>query len=409
MNWLVNRNAYYTLLLSLFWLLSPFTSVMIIIFFVGQYSVNRSQLRYLCLLISLSFALLAYTQKSASTGIETDISRYYAEFYHFIDGSLVEGLLRLWDTDVILTYSFTFINILFVSVFKNVQVISLFWVALCYYLHFLSVFRMMELLGVAYSRTNIFLLLIFSLFGAILFTQVTETIKNAVAFSLFFYLFSVILTRGSFWKVIVLLLIGVGIHSSILMLLPIFLYKKFSFNCLFVVSILCILICPFVNLMQMALFVLPDCGFAGELAAKAEDYASDNASSSSIRYITIGLFLLIYAAFLYVKDKSMAPYLNIALIYIIMMFLNFNNSNAFIRFANFSQFIIVLECMMLLLKRKRLKVYLSVFMFFFFLTNLQMTYGRTLSGGYCSSYMDNSVVKILISNVYDYLTYKAYP
>lgn len=409
MNLRIDKNLYYILLLSLLWLLSPFLSAILIILYIGQYSVDKSQLKYLCFLASLTFALLAYTQKSISAEMETDISRYYDEFSRFSHMSFRGAILLLLNSDTILTYTFTFVNVALVSVFKNVQVISLVWIAIFYFLHFTSIFRMMELSNVTRSRTNIFLLLIFSLFGAILFTQVTETIKNAVAFSFFFYLFTLFLTGGKKWKLLLGFFIGIGIHSSILMLLPIFFYKRIRYKYLFVISLFFILLCPLVNLMEIAMSILPDWDFFGELASKAESYSGDAASSSSIRYIVIGLFLWIYSAILYKKVKAMELHLNIVLIYVIMMFLNYNNSHAFIRFANFAQFIIVLEFLILLRNRMKLKAYLWTFVLFFFLTNFQMTYGRTLSGGYCSSYMDNSIVKILTSNVYDYLTYKAYP
>lgn len=35
---------------------------------------------------------------------------------------------------------------------------------------------------------------------------------------------------------------------------------------------------------------------------------------------------------------------------------------------------------------------------------VKWTYSRTLSGGYCSSYMDNSIPKIILSTSYSYLS-----
>ena len=49
-----------------------------------------------------------------------------------------------------------------------------------------------------------------------------------------------------------------------------------------------------------------------------------------------------------------------------------------------------------------------LFIFFFLITNFQMTLGRTITGAYRSSYMDNSIVKILTSSVFDYLSYKTF-
>ena len=80
-----------------------------------------------------------------------------------------------------------FVNILLVYFFKNVQIISLFWTFFIYMLFFLTVLKLFSIEGIRCTKENLFWVCFISLFGLILFTQVTETIKNAAAFALFFY------------------------------------------------------------------------------------------------------------------------------------------------------------------------------------------------------------------------------
>lgn len=122
----------------------------------------------------MSFALLAYTQVSLAA-MDTDIVRYYNS-YQFMVGSSFSLNSYLIFEDV-LTYSFMFVNILLVYFFKNVQIISLFWTFFIYMLFFLTVLKLFSIEGIRCTKENLFWVCFISLFGLILFTQVTETIK----------------------------------------------------------------------------------------------------------------------------------------------------------------------------------------------------------------------------------------
>lgn len=406
-NRMLKKSNFLLIVLSLLWLFIPYGFIFISVIVLNQIRLSLKQIKYLCFLISLSFALLAYTQKSLFYE-DTDIVRYYNMFYPFIGETF--SFIPFLLSDTLLTYTFTIINIILVILFKNVQVISLFWTVTIYYLYFVSAFKIMETFSIPFSKSNLFYLIVFSLFGAILFVQVTETIKNAVAFTLFFYLLSIWICGESWLKIGIGIFLGVGIHSSILMLIPIFLFRKCNFRVLVSILLACMMICPFVNVMSIAA-ILPDVGIWGEIGQKAVVYALDTGSESSKRYIFISLLILIVAIRLYwkEKDRRIILLLNIPILYLIIMYLNYNNSVAFIRFANFSQFIVALEFLLLLKQYPSNKVVIMVLVCIYFILNGMMTYSRTLSGGYCSSYMDNSLFKILTSNVCDYLSYKAYP
>ena len=402
-----SHNSILIIFLSIIWLLCPFLSVFLILLFISK-QLSEKQYKYLLFLISVSFALLAYTQKSLFWD-GTDITRYYYEFSPFINSD--PSIIPLLLSGSILTYTFTIINILLVFTLKNVQVISLFWIGLIYYLYFLTVIKLLKKENIVLSGANIFLITSISIFGFILFTQVTETIKNAAAFAIFFYAFTCYLNNENNMKIIILCFLGIGVHSSIIMLLPLFLYKIFNSRFLFVVLLICIISCRFIDLMELSLKLIPDFGYFSSLLEKADSYTNGDGGNSSIRYIGISFVILLAGLYLW-KNKVFNienKYINIILMYLIIMYLNFNNSNAFIRWANFAQFIMIFEFVQLLKNRRKYIISIICFFVVFYVTNLQMTYGRTLSGGYCSSYMDNSMGKALFSSVYNYLEYKSYP
>ena len=405
---MISKYTYYFIPLFILWLLMPFGCVFVILFFVNQIDLERKQLTWIYILLSLSFALLAYTQKSLYYE-GTDIERYYYEFSQFIGSDF--NIIPLLFSDSILTYTFSLINVCIVIIWGNVQIISLFWISIVYFLFFISIDKIVRYEKIRFDKSSILLFLLFSLFGAILFTQVTETIKNAVAFAVFFYLITECICGVNKRRILFIYLLGIGIHSSILMLFPIFFYRYFNTKILLMVLVVVVLLAPLINLIELVITILPDFSFFSDLLNRVEGYALDDGSASSKRYIIISAIILLQTLYLQKENlyNDVNKYANIALLYLIIMYLNFNNSNAFIRFANFSHYIVVMGFVMLLKARIKYAIPIACLLFVFLVTNYQMTYGRTLSGGYCSSYMDNSIIKILFSNIYDYLTYKAYP
>lgn len=401
-------NISYYVLLLLIWIVSPFVSIFVAILLFTKISINRSSIKTLFFFISLSFSLLAYTQKSLYWE-GTDIERYYQGLAPLL--KLDYTAIPLLLAENMLNYVFIPVNIVLVIATRNVQSISIFWIFIIYYFFFLSILNFLELYCAECIKNRKFwiLLVLFCVFGAILFTQVTETIKSAVAFSLFWYTFTLYLKKEKIYKILALLFIGIGIHAQTLMFLPIFLFKKIKFIPLLCITTAVVLLCTQFNIINVAMSVLPSTGWTDLLMERTIDYGSDTGSSSSIRYLFIGLLTLITCWYLQRKDayNTEEKIGNIILLYIIVMFVNYNNSHAFIRFANFISFIATIEFIGLY-RTKKIRQISYLYIVVFMLLNLQMTYGRTLSGGYCSSYMDNSIAKVLLSNVYDYLTYKAY-
>lgn len=403
-----DRNLSYFIFLFFIWVISPFASIFAALFIVLAIRINPSSIKLVFSFISISFALIAFTQKSLYWD-GTDIERYYYGLTPILNTDYQS--LPLFLSTEILNYSFTLVNIIIVALTRNVQSISIFWTYVIYYLFFLSIYNYIGLyhrhsLG---SNKLMFATIVFSIFGSILFVQITETIKSAVAITLFFYTFTRYLKGCSKRRIILLLFIGTGIHAQTLMLLPIFLYRRVRFHTLLVVTVVVIVLCTQINLMDIGLRIIPSTGWSELLIERASGYASDVGQQSSKRYMFIGLLCFVVCVLLYSKgcfnNKNRIG--NVVLIYTIIMFLNFQNSNAFIRFANFISFIATIEFVELYCNKKVHQL-AGVLMVTFMILNLQMTLGRTISGGYCSSYMDNSIVKLILSNPLDYLMYKAY-
>lgn len=401
-------NFEYFVALSLIWLISPFIGMLTALILILKIQITKKTLKSIFFFISLSFSFLAFTQKSLYWD-GTDIERYYFGLKPILNEDYSSIPLLLAQES--LTYVFTPINILLVIATHNVQSISILWTFVIYYFFFNSILNFIELYHPKEfnDRYLWFATIIFSIFGSILFVQVTETIKSAVAISFFFYIFTLYLKGAKKTIISVLLFLCIGIHAQTLMLIPIFLYKHFRFQTLAITTIVTIVVCTQINIINLVLSILPSSGWAGLLTERAMDYGNDIGASSSKRYLFIGLstFLITIILYHYKYYNESNRIGNIILIYIIVMFLNYTNSNAFIRFANFISFIATIQFIELFVHKKthQLSYLLS---FIYFILNFQMTIGRTISGGYCSSYMDNSIFKIIFSNAYDYLTFIAY-
>ena len=402
------KSTLYLICLSFVWLLVPFLSVFLLLLLILQVHLSLIQYKYVFFMISLSFALLAYTQKSLSVE-DTDVVRYYMTYEPLIGGP-IKGSTYLVLKDM-LYYFFMLTNICLVFLTSNVQVISLFWTFITYYLFFLTMLKLLHYQQIECSRINIFILTFLSLFGFILFTQVTETIKNAAAFAIFFYAFTCFICKENKVKVFLLYFIGVGVHISILMFIPLFFYKMVNYRFLFLLLLIAILLSS-INLMELISNILPDKEFGSLLLERVEYYANEGKALFALRYISILVFVWLVSFFLFKNSlfNKENGFFNIVILYLIISCINYSNFDGFVRFVNFIQFILLLEFLPLLRNKKKNALLVMVFVMFFGVTNLLMTYSRTLSPihDYRSSYMDNSVPKVLFSNVFDYLNYKAY-
>ena len=392
-----------SLLLFILW---PFGS-----FIVSTYSLLNRKLSetntIVCLfMLSLFWGLLAFTQKSLAAE-DTDCIRYY-EFFELFEG--IEPLYAISSLNILELLNFVFMpaSVLVISITGNVQSISFLWTFIVYFLMYMSIRRLMIFYG-CYTQRQFAIGVLITTFCFMVFVQITELLKNSAAFTVFFYGFTLYMTNGNKVAVIGLIIASIGIHPSVIMLLPLLLYRKVNTKIVLVISCVVLLISLISNVLGSLINILPGGGYFDLVLDRFGDY--DISQSGTLHYIAIQMAMLCSALFLLCKNKGKDERLNdavnIVILYFIVSVLNYYNLTAYLRFSIFSHWLFALILIWYVQKAscnynvRRIMKCLVVFMF---LMTLRWTLARTIGGGYCSSYMDNSIINIVFSTSSDYLS-----
>ena len=390
------------------WFILPVPVMIIMLVSLCFSSIFVRHRRILYLVISLTFALLAYTQESIN---DTDIVRYYSTFisYENVELSNITFYNVLRDK---MYFVFNPISIFIVSFFGSVQFFSLFWIFIVYFFYFLGIENYCAYRKIELSRNHLLLFVFLSIFGFILFTQVSEIIKQAVATSVFFYGFSLLLLKKKLSALIVII-VSIGIHSSVLLFIPILFYKCLNFKISRIVLIIAVIM-SFFNIMQFTANILPQTGVLSLLQEKASSYTEQMWTDTSL--VRYDLLMIISFLMLFLLKQSNKEYVNtktifIPYIYLCLILINRNVAHNYIRYVNMSYIVYAILFIEYINTRRILvkdfKAYFELLLIIAFLiANLHMTYYRTIGGSYLSSYMDNSLIQILGSSVYDYLSFK---
>ena len=122
---------------AIVYILSPFWGMLLSVFIIYYYRLKEKGVLWFSFLIALFWGLLAYTQNCKS--METDSIRYYQMFAGIIRNvhSLQDLLILL--NEELLTFVFVPVTTVLVYITNNVQVLSLFWVTVSYYICFISI------------------------------------------------------------------------------------------------------------------------------------------------------------------------------------------------------------------------------------------------------------------------------
>ncbi|MEI3468854.1 MAG: EpsG family protein [Bacteroides intestinalis] len=357
-------------------------------------------------MLSLFWGLLAFTQKSLAAE-DTDCIRYY-EFFELFEG--IEPLYAISSLNILELLNFVFMpaSVLVISITGNVQSISFLWTFIVYFLMYMSIRRLMIFYG-CYTQRQFAIVVLITTFCFMVFVQITELLKNSAAFTVFFYGFTLYMTNGNKVAVIGLIIASIGIHPSVIMLLPLLLYRKVNTKIVLVISCVVLLISLISNVLGSLINILPGGGYFDLVLDRFGDY--DISQSGTLHYIAIQMAMLCSALFLLCKNKGKDERLNdavnIVILYFIVSVLNYYNLTAYLRFSIFSHWLFALILIWYVQKAscnynvRRIMKCLVVFMF---LMTLRWTLARTIGGGYCSSYMDNSIINIVFSTSSDYLS-----
>lgn len=360
----------------------------------------------LCLVImSMFWGLLAFTQKSLTVE-DTDCIRYYSSFEYFEGWNPISAICYL-NLIEILNYVFSPVSVFVTALTDNVQSISFLWTFLVYLLTFLSMRRLMKYYECYEQRIFAKLVLIMT-FCFLVSVQVSELLKNSAAFAIFFYAFTLQITNSSRMVVWSLVLVSIGIHPSAIMLLPLFFYKLVNTKIILAFAVIVFLLSLKINIVDMLMSILPS-GIYFDLLLERFDYQNIG-QTGTLHYIGIQMAMVGTASYLWFRSKNneteLLEVINIVILYFIVSIVNFYNLVAFLRFSIFSHWLLGLITIWYLKKSyipsyKRMMNLMIVFML---VMTLRWTHGRTMvRGGYCTSYMDNSITNIIFSTSYDYL------
>lgn len=390
-------------LLILLFIINPLFAFILTWFFLLKVKLTNTGVVICLLILSSYFGLLAFTQKSLAD-IDTDCIRYYAICSQFVGLSIKDALLSI-NVLELLNYVFMPLNAIVVSLTNNVQSVSFLWVFISYFFIYVSVWRLTVFFG-CYSQKNFAKLLLLLTFGFVLFVQVSELLKQASAIAIFFYGFSLFLEKGINIRTLLCVFFSIGIHPSMFMFLPLFLYNYLPTKKLLIITLCITPIFVVTDPIELLFNMLPGGNYFSMIGDKYGTYSDKVAASP--HYILIEILMFCMTLDLWrrsgFKDDK---YTNVVLIYFILSFANYNNLISFLRFALFSHWLFALMLV------RYLTIYKPNFSFskvariivvIMFLLSTRFTLGRLGGGGYASTYMDNSIVKICTSNMIDYLS-----
>lgn len=390
------------ILLGVLFLLAPFWSFAISLFLLFYRSWRLKEYKFLLFVISLFWGLLAYTQFT-ETG---DLSRVYKRI-QFSDTLSIQGYIAfmLSGSKYIL---FDWANLLIYKVSGNIRLVSFFWIFLLYYSFFMGILHLLEYKKIGLSWKNMGGIIAASVFCFILFTQVTEIMKQGVATAVFFYAYSCFLV-GKRKRGIIIGLLSLGIHFSPLFLCPIFFAKSIGDKTLVLLMLLSFGFRGF-NLMTSVANVLSSTGLFPVLGSLAEQYEEnlDHFFSSSATFFTLTFWLFVLATcfvFWVVRPKD-NTLVKAAMIMIIMLNLNYSVSHNFTRILNnMFPFYCTLFIELSGFKRNPAlrKLALAAFITGTLTLNLRIAYERLApDSSYPTQFMNNSIPQIMFSSAWAY-------
>jgi hypothetical protein len=404
-----------SILITPIWFMFPFVMAFILPFLTEFKKLFC--VKYLCLLISLSFGLVAYTVVSNGE-IETDMMRYYdiyayyghlTSFQEFILAILLEGDLNFLFQ--ILTF---FVSRIFPD---NSQYFALFWVSLTYFVGFLMCIELNEYYQKNKNRVDILSLLIITMvFGVMSFYTITELVKQSIAVCVFGYAISRKINEKKYVKL--LICASILLHFSSFFLLPVYFFinKKINQKTVIIIFVVCLFL-SFVNVVQLANLISQIVPLPGNLREKILMYTEIENWEYAKRYHFLLLVYGLVCALVYfdVFKKKEDPnkltnVFNVLFISFCYVLINVSNLYNYIRYTltYFPFYLFGIFGILNTSFGKKIKIIAyTVLSVFYFYATVSMLYFRTQEGGnYSNSYMDNSFVKLVCSSVFEYLNYR---
>lgn len=358
-------------------------------------TVEKKQHKLLFFFISLFFGILAYTQT-------TQVGDIYRVYQDLVGEIFYWGVFNVES----LTHPvFSLVSIFVAKLTGNIQCVSFFWITLVYFSLFCGTRNILDYKNINDSRL-LMQHVIISVICFVFFVQATELMKQAIVTSLFYYAYSCFLQKR-YIRTAIVVLFCLGIHLSILFYIPLFLATSINVKVLVGLFAISFLFRSFDFMAGLANIT----GGITELEAinSAAEFYSGNLSnffSSSALTFRILFWLLVLMALVVAfdrryEDKNLAK---VCFLLLIILNLNYANNHNYTRILSLSYpFYCMLVVEFLIQKRRSARIFLLLCASAALVVHVNFTHARTLPNSYSTSYMGNSVGRILISPAPSYL------
>jgi hypothetical protein len=407
----IKHKILFSLLITLVWAVFPVLSVFLIFFLIYKLNRQSYSLNYLCLLIAVTIGLIAYTGQWIGTGEPTDLTRYTTQFQTFTEiKTASQFFITAILTDGGVYLVFEFFTLLLAKIFPhNPQVLPFFWVGTAYFFMLLGLTELAQYQK-TFSKKIFIILALLCLFGTTFFTLEVELIKQSSSTGIAAYaIFRKLNGKKYCWWIFIAALL---VHTSVIIFLPMmWLMEKKVVTKYHLLLIGGALLMSFVDLNKLLSLV-----GSGGLAEKAAFYAKvSNWQITKINYLMFTLFGLFTLVCVWERsrNKQMDEYrrqlFNVCIMSFCFLVIQFSSIHNFVRYTYlYSPFYVLSFFFLLISSMKRKEKVTIVTAYFAFMVFINFSYLMIyLNSDYTNQYMDNSVVKLLTSNVYMFLKYNA--
>ncbi|MBV7528999.1 EpsG family protein [Chitinophaga sp. sic0106] len=398
-----------SLLITLMWMAFPVLTSFLILYLFYKVEVKGLSLAFLSLLIALTFGLIAYTAKSVSLDEPTDITRYTAQFNMFTQiRNFQDFVITVFVTDSGVYLVFESVMLMLAKLFPtNPQVVPLFWVSVSYFFLALTSLELAKFNGEV-SKNTFLILLILVLFGTSLFTMEVELLKQSSATGIAAFAIAKKINgkKYSWWLFVLALLV----HTSVIIFVPLMIVGKSRYINRYFLAVLAF--CSLLSLIDLNKILGL---FGGVLGEKASFYSEiSNWQITKINYFLFGVFslfvIIIILVAVSVKHTTVQTrtLFNVIIISYCLLLIQYSSIHNFVRYVNlYSPFYVI--CFFFILnspiRRYERKVLVLGYLIMMVTVNLLYT-NMYLHSDYTNAYMENSVSRIMTSNVYSFLTYR---
>jgi len=365
-------------------------------------NIREKDKRLLFIIISLFFALIAFTQTTEQgdvnrtyKGIESEESLFKSDYLVF----LLLSKHPLGDT----------INELIYIITRDVRFVSFFWIFLLFLFTFLAINNLCKYEKTPIIKKNLPFIIILTITCFINFAQVCELVKQGVVTAMVFYAYTCFLL-GDKKRAFIVYFISIGIHFSVLFFLPLFLVNYISTNKLLIITIISFLFQTF-NLMEFVAELMsriPGIGtlfLLGHLSESAQSFSEGvenffKSNSTFFIFIFTHFVLVVFSLVLFKKNE----WVKACLLMICILNLNYTNDHNYTRMLTMLfPFDIMACCQIMQMKQK---VFSRLLMLFLIVGTFVINYtlfNARVNPEYGTAFLDGNYLNILYYPSFLYL------